>query len=324
MTPFEYIKATDAASAVALKLKFPNAQYIAGATNLVDLMKKNVANPSHLIDISRLELDEIEADEKGLRLGALAFNSTVAVNTDVARQYPLITKAIHAGASAQLRNMATIGGNLVQRTRCAYFYDTAMPCNKRQPGSGCGAAEGVNRMSAIFGASPACVAVHPSDLCVALAALDARVTVLGKNGSRVIPFADFHRLPGTTPELDTNLQPEEIITEVFVPANNFARHSYYLKLRDRASYAFALISVAAALEMDGSTIKKARLAFGGVAHKPWRATEAEAFLEGKTTAQFAEAAKMAVKNAQPLHDNGFKVKLLENAITVALQHASQR
>lgn len=259
------------------------AKFIAGGTNLIDLMKENVARPSRLIDITRLPLNRIEDIENGgLRLGALVTNADTAYNEQVETRYPLLSKAILAGASPQLRNMATNGGNLLQRTRCYYFYDTATPCNKREPGTGCPTIKGYNRIHAIFGTSEHCIATHPSDMCIALAALDAIARVTGQNGERTIPFDQFHRLPGDTPQLDTSLQTDEIITAIDLPAQGFADHHAYLKLRDHTSYAFALVSVAAALEMDGDNIKQARIALGGVAHKPWRNPEAEAMLNGKT------------------------------------------
>ncbi len=261
-------------------------------------MKENVARPTRLIDITHLPLRQIEETaDGGLRLGALATNTEVAYHPRVEQRYPLLASAILAGASPQLRNAASTGGNLLQRTRCYYFYDTGTPCNKRQPGSGCPAISGVNRIHAILGTSEHCIATHPSDMCVALAALAATVRVTGSKGERAIPFAEFHRLPGDTPHIDTNLGDDEIITAVDLPAESFARNYTYLKLRDRLSYAFALVSVAAALELDGDTIKQCRLALGGVAHKPWRDMEVEAFLRGKraTGEPFAEAARMLLK-----------------------------
>jgi len=247
------------------------AKFIAGGTNLIDLMKDDVERPSRLIDISRLPLKSVEeTSDGGLRIGALVPNSDLAWHPLIGQRYPLLSSAILAGASQQLRNMASTGGNLLQRTRCFYFYDTATPCNKREPGSGCSAIDGINRISAILGTSEACIATHPSDMCVALAALEARVHVAGPNGERVIAFNDFHRLPGNTPELDTNLQPNEVVIAVELPAQGFAKNHSYLKIRDRLSYAFALVSVAAALELEGGTIRQARLALGGVAHKPLR------------------------------------------------------
>lgn len=323
MQLFQYHRPTDTKEALSLFQKNEGAQYIAGATNLLDLMKKGVTSPAHLIDINRLPLRDINSNAQGLTIGALALNSDVAENSTVLAQHKLISQALLHGASPQLRNMATIGGNLLQRTRCPYFYDTALPCNKRAPGSGCAAKDGMNRGAAIFGASDACVAVHPSDLCVALAALDAQVLVQSANGERRIDFKDFHRLPGDSPERDNVLERGELVTGIFVPAHPFHRFAHYLKIRDRASYAFALVSVAAALHMDDNrTIKEARIALGGVAHKAWRAYEAEAFLKGKMYDEtvFREAAVLAMKAAKPLKHNAFKVKMAENAIELALSN----
>ena len=259
MIDFEYARASDVADAVRRIAADPKAKFIAGGTNLVDLMKVDVEQPSLLIDITRLPLKTVEETAGGgLRIGALVPNSDLAYHPLVQQRYPLLASAILAGASQQLRNMASTGGNLLQRTRCAYFYDTTTPCNKRQPGSGCSAIDGLNRGHAILGTSDACIAVHPSDMCVVLAALDAKVHVLGPAGERVIAFADFHRLPGDTPNVDTNLKPDEIITAVELPAKGFASNYSYLKIRDRLSYAFALVSIAAALELDGGTIKEVR------------------------------------------------------------------
>src|SRR5882762_3781374 len=276
MNNFAYSRAADVAEAVRQIAADPGAKLIAGGTNLIDLMKENVARPTRLIDISRLPLSRVEdTKDGGLRIGALVPNSDLAYHPQVEARYPLLASAILAGASAQLRNMASTGGNLLQRTRCAYFYDTVTPCNKREPGSGCSAIGGINRIHAILGASKDCIATHPSDMCVALAALDAKVRVTGPAGERVMAFGDFHRLPGSTPQTDTNLDPNEIVTAVELPARGFAANYSYLKIRDRLSYAFALVSVAAALELDGNAIKEGRLALGGVAHKPWRDLAAE-------------------------------------------------
>jgi xanthine dehydrogenase YagS FAD-binding subunit len=295
MINFDYIRTSSAKAAVDAKNKNASSQFIAGGTNLVDLMKKGVTTPEKLIDINGLPLKQITEDAKGISIGALALNSDVAEHPLIKLKYPLLVQALNAGASAQLRNMATIGGNIMQRTRCSYFYDVTMPCNKREPNSGCGALQGQNRMHAVFGTSEQCIAVHPSDMCVALAALDATVNITGTKGDRRILFADFHRLAGDTPELDNNLQKGELITSIHIPANKFNK-THYLKIRDRASYAFALVSVAAALEMSGSTIKNARLAMGGVAHKPWRLVDVEKFLIGKqaTKENFTAAANIAM------------------------------
>jgi xanthine dehydrogenase YagS FAD-binding subunit len=324
MNQFDYIRATTQQSAIGALAKDNGAAFLAGGTNLIDLMKKGVTAPSRLVDINNLPLVSVEKTANGIRIGALAKNSDVSEHALVIKDFPLLSMAFKAGASPQLRNMATVGGNMMQRTRCGYFYDTAMPCNKREPGTGCGAMGGYNRMHAIFGASDKCIAVHPSDMCVALAALDATVTVVGPKGERKIPFADFHRLPGDMPEKDNNLQKGELITGITIPNNNFAAHSYYLKIRDRASYAFALVSVAAALDIKGNTIQEARLAMGGVAHKPWRLTESEKALKGQpaTEASFQKAAEIAMKNAKGYGFNNFKLKMAPNAIVEALRSAS--
>ncbi len=324
MRPFKYTKAADAAAAVQAVSATSNSNFLAGGTNLLDLMKEDVMRPTELVDISRLGLAQIKSVNGGLSLGALAKNTDTANHPLVRQNYPLLSQAILAGASGQIRNMATNGGNLNQRTRCPYFYDTAMPCNKREPNSGCGALEGINRNHAIFGWSDKCVAVYPSDMAVALAALDAVVKVQGKDGkTRPIPFADYHRLPGNEPEKDNNLLHGELITEIELPKNNFADRSYYLKVRDRASYAFALVSVAAAIETKGKIVNNVRIALGGVAHKPWRAFEAEKFLKGKIAdeEQFKLAADAEMKAAKPLEHNKFKVELGRRAIVRALQMA---
>ena len=322
MINFEYIRANTAKGAIDAAIKNTSAKFIAGGTNLVDLMKKGVTAPQRLIDINPLPLKDISSNAKGLSIGALVPNSVAAENNLVKEKYPLLAMALNAGASAQLRNMATVGGNMMQRTRCPYFYDTTMPCNKRQPQSGCGAIAGYNRMHAIFGASEKCIAVHPSDMCVALAALNATVMVSGAKGEKKIAFTDFHRLPGDTPELDTNLQADELITGIHIPANRFNK-SYYLKVRDRLSYAFALVSVAVALEVVDGTIKSASIAMGGVAHKPWRLTEVEKYLIGKSTTVnvFKDAADMALTGAKTYQHNEFKVKLGKLAIVEALTKA---
>jgi xanthine dehydrogenase YagS FAD-binding subunit len=324
MTPFAYTRAQDVGSAVAALSQERTARVIAGGTNLVDLMKENVERPTRLIDITKLDLKRIEdTADGGLRLGALCTNAQTAYDERVRARYPLLAKTILAGATPQLRNMATNGGNLLQRTRCYYFYDVATPCNKREPGSGCGALNGVNRIHAILGASEHCIAVHPSDMCVALAALDAVVQVEGAGGKRAIAFADFHRLPGDTPHIDNVLAADEIITAIDLPQQGYAQHYAYLKLRDRTSYAFALVSVAAALEMDGDTIRHARIALGGVAHKPWRVPDAEARLEGRAASadNFLEAANAYVHGARGRGGNTFKIELARRAIQRALEQA---
>jgi xanthine dehydrogenase YagS FAD-binding subunit len=325
MNAFSYTRADDVATAVDQITSNGAARFIAGGTNLIDLMKENVERPNRLIDINRIPLRQIESHAGGLRLGALVTNTDVAYHPEIERRYPLLSKAILAGASPQLRNMATVGGNLMQRTRCYYFYDTATLCNKRQPGTGCSAMNGFNRIHAILGTSEECIAVHPSDMCIALAALEAVVQVTGPGGDRAIPFADFHRLPGDTPHIDTNLHPDELITAVDLPAKGFAEHHAYLTIRDRASYAFALVSIAAALEMDGDRIKEARLALGGVAHKPWRDRKAEALLHGQsaTRENFQQAADALLRDAKAFGHNSFKIKLARRAIVRALSQAAR-
>ncbi|TGE25858.1 xanthine dehydrogenase family protein subunit M [Hymenobacter aquaticus] len=324
MNQFQYVRPTKAQAAIEAVAKDANATFIAGGTNLVDLMKRGIATPQKLVDINRLPLARIDHDPGKLRIGALALNSAVADDKQVRERQPLLALALNAGASAQLRNMATVGGNMLQRTRCSYFYDLTMPCNKREPGSGCGALEGINRMHAIFGFSDKCIAVHPSDMSVALVALDATVLVTGPKGERTIPFADFHRLPGDTPEKDTNLERGELITAVDIPDGPFTKHVHYQKVRERASYAFALLSVAAALDIENNTIKAARLAMGGVAHKPWRLTAAEQSLVGKpaTEATFRQAAEVAMQGAKAFKHNAYKLKLAPNTIIQALKTAA--
>lgn len=323
MRPFDYVRAEDDEKALA-ELAKSGAALIGGGTNLLDLMKEDVARPTRLVDVNRLKHHRIEAlSDGGLRLGALATNAETAYSPLVAEGFPLIAKAILAGASAQIRNMATNGGNLLQRTRCHYFYDVATPCNKRTPGSGCSAIGGENRQHAILGASPSCIAVHPSDLCVALAALDAKVVVVGPHGERAIAFADFHRLPEDTPERDTNLANDELITSIDVPAASAGLRAAYLKVRDRQSFAFALVSVAAALRIDGGVVTDARVALGGVAHKPWRVADAEKLLVGKVAdrASFGLAADRLLRGATGYGKNDFKVPLAKRAIVRALEEA---
>jgi xanthine dehydrogenase YagS FAD-binding subunit len=328
MDAISYERASDVAGAIRAAQQ-PGTMYIGGGTNLLDLMKGGVTRPLKLVDITRIRgLDTVMTlPDGGLRIGALARNSDAANHAWVRERYPLLSQALLAGASAQLRNMATVGGNLMQRTRCPYFYDTAFTqCNKRQPGSGCAAIEGHNRTHAIVGASTQCIAVNPSDMSVALVALDAIVRVSGPQGERVVPFAEFHRLPGDRPDLDTTLQAGELITAVDLPPPVFSDHAHYLKVRDRASYAFALVSVAAALQLDGNTVKSARIALGGIAHKPWRASVAEQMLAGQplTDATLKSAAAAALRDAQPLRDNRFKVELAQNAIVRAVNQAAGR
>lgn len=327
MNPFTYHRASDTADAVrSLRPDAgPCTMPIAGGTNLVDLMKHGIERPERLVDLGGLPLARIEPtpDGAGLRLGALCTNAETADHPEVASRYPLVAQAILSGASPQLRNMATNGGNLLQRTRCYYFYDPAVPCNKREPGSGCPARTGVNRIHAILGHSEHCIAVHPSDFCVALAALEAIVVVEGPDGERTIPFEDFHRLPGDTPHVETDLRPGEVIVAVDLPERGFADRSTYLKVRDRESYAFALVSVAAALSLDGDTVTEARLALGGVAHKPWRDREAEELLTGRPTTResFAAAADRVVDGAEGFGGNDFKIELARRAVVRALEDA---
>jgi len=326
MINFAYTRASDIGDAVRQIAADPAAKFIAGGTNLIDLMKENVTRPSRVIDITHLPLNRIEETENGgLRIGALVPNSDLAYHPQIAARYPLLASALLAGASAQLRNMASTGGNLLQRTRCLYFYDTATPCNKREPGSGCSAIGGINRMHAILGTSEHCIATHPSDTCVALAALAAQVLATGTNGERGIPFADFHRLPGDAPHIDTNLRADEIITAIELPRKGFANHYTYLKIRDRLSYAFALVSVAAGLELEGDTIKEARLALGGVAHKPWRNRDAEARLAGApaTRESFQHAAEIVLREARGFGHNDFKIELARRAVVRALTQAAR-
>jgi len=326
MRPFKFIQASDPSKASQAVAANVDAHFIAGGTNLLDLMKEGVARPMELVDISRLSLSQIKSAGNFISVGALARNTETANHPLIRQNFPLLTQAILAGASAQIRNMATNGGNLMQRTRCSYFYDVAMPCNKREPGSGCGAMEGINKNHAIFGWSDKCVAVNPSDMNVALAALDAVITVQGSAGKqRTIPIADFHRLPGDQPQNDNTLEHGELISsiEIPLPSSALGSHSYYLKVRDRASYAFALVSVAAGFEVKGGMIQKVGIALGGVSHKPWRAVEAEKLLRGKRPTQdvFVAAAEAEMKNAKPLAHNGFKVELAKRAMILAFRKA---
>ncbi len=325
MNNFEYSRAVDIADAVRQIGTDPAAKFIAGGTNLVDLMKYDVERPARLIDITHLPLKTIEETrDGGVRVGALVPNSDLAYHPLIETRYPLLSSAILAGASAQLRNMASTGGNLLQRTRCFYFYDVATPCNKREPGSGCAAINGINRINAILGTSEACIATHPSDMCVALAALEAKVQVAGPSGERIVAFEDFHRLPGDRPDRDNNLAPNEIVTAIELPPRGFAANYSYLKIRDRLSYAFALVSVAAALELDGGRIEEARLALGGVAHKPWRDRNAEGALRGETPdrAAFAKAAELLLRDAKGFSHNAFKIDLARRAIVRTLRQAA--
>jgi xanthine dehydrogenase YagS FAD-binding subunit len=321
---FSYVRPSAVAEAV--RAVGIDGKFIAGGTNLVDLMKYDVERPARLVDVARIPgLDRIEAlPGGGLRIGALVTNSALAYDERVQRDYPLLSRTILSGATPQLRNVATTGGNLLQRTRCYYFYDAGTPCNKREPGTGCPARGGVNRIHAILGTSEHCIATHPSDMCVALAALEATVQVAGPGGERAIPMAVFHRLPGDRPEIDTTLAADEIVTAVDLPAPRFPRHFSYLKLRDRLSYAFALVSVAVGLEMEGDTVREARIALGGVAHKPWRVPEAEALLRGRAAGReaFDAAAERLLQGAQGQGHNDFKIELARRAIRRALAQAA--
>lgn len=326
MIEFRYTRARDVADALRQAADDPSVKFIAGGTNLLDLMKMDVERPTRLVDISRLALDTIEeTSDGGLLIGAMVRNSDAAYHPLVESRYPVLSSALLAGAAAQLRNMATMGGNLLQRTRCYYFFDTAMPCNKREPGRGCSAIDGVNRIHAILGASEYCIATHPSDMCVALAMLEAKIHVTGTAGDRVIDIADFHRLPGDTPQRDTSLEPGEIVTAIELPPQGFARNHTYLKIRDRLSFAFALVSVAAGLDMDGETIREARFALGGVAPKPWRDAAAEAVLRGRTPGEavFARAAELLLRDAKPHAHNAFKIELARRGILRALWQAAR-
>jgi len=327
MNPFTYTRAADPQQATQASAANASAKFLAGGTNLIDLMKMGVERPTQLVDVNRLPLAQVQElpNGGGVRIGALARNSDVAEHPLIVQRYPVLSQALLAGASPQLRNLATTGGNLLQRTRCYYFYDPAFPqCNKRQPGSGCGALDGFNRIHAILGQSEQCIATNPSDMNVALAALDAVVQVQGAKGTRSIAIADFHRLPGNTPNIDTNLQADELITAVDLPAIPFATRSHYLKVRDRASYAFALVSVAAALDVQNGKINAARVALGGVAHKPWRAQRAEAVLVGQAVGEktFRAAAEAELAPVKGYKHNSFKIELAKRAIVRALSTVS--
>lgn len=324
MNRFDYARASDVAEAVRDGAG-DHVRYLAGGTNLIDLMKENVERPARIVDINRLDLHRItERDDGGLRLGALATNADTAYDSRIEERYPLLSSAILAGASPQLRNAATNGGNLNQRTRCYYFYDTATPCNKREPGSGCGALGGVNRIHAILGASPSCIATHPSDMCVALAALKAKVQVTGHEGDRTIAFEDYHRLPGDEPWRDNTLKLGELVTAIDLPPEDFSTNYTYLKLRDRLSYAFALVSVAVAMRIEDGRIADLRIALGGVAHKPWRRAEAEDAIrnEAPGAKAFDTAARALLAGAAGQGQNDFKIALARKAIVRALEQAA--
>jgi len=332
MNNFAYLKASTVKDAVHNADRDEKSAFIAGGTNIIDLWKYDLSHPKTLIDITQLEecRSVIERADGGLRLGALVTNADTAYHPVVENRYPVLSKAILAGASGQIRNMATDGGNLLQRTRCYYFYDAKAPCNKRIPGSGCSAIKGYNRIHAILGTSEQCIAVFPSDMCVGLAALEPTINVAGPQGERAIPFSDFHRLPGDTPEFDNNLRRGELITSIDLPAKGFEKNYSYLKLRDRHSYAFALVSVATGLELDGERIVEARIALGGVAHKPWRVPEAEEFLRDKpaNAESFSAAADIILRGAVGYKHNEFKIELAKRAIVrnglMALNPDAQR
>ncbi len=325
MRPFSYTRPTTVEDAINAYVQGSDTSFLGGGTNLLDLMKMGVARPAHLVDINKLPLINIEEHEGGVRIGAMVTNTDAANHELIRTRYPVLSESILAGASPQLRNKATMGGNLLQRTRCFYFYDPSyQECNKRVPGSGCAAKQGYNRIHAILGASEECIATHPSDMCVALVALDATVQVKGPKGQRSIPMTDFHRLPGNTPQIDTNLHPGELITAIDLPAIPYAKRSTYLKVRDRNSYAFALVSVAAVMEVDeNGAIRRSHIALGGVAHKPWRAVKAERVLAGKRPdeATLRAAADAELVGAKPYHDNAFKVELARRAIVRAVTTA---
>lgn len=326
MTPFSYARAGDAAEAVRLGAE-PMASYLGGGTNLVDLMRETIARPSALVDVTGLSARIDDSADGGLRIGAATRNTALASHPAVRARYPVLSRAIVAGASAQIRNMATVGGNLLQRTRCTYFYDDdGARCNKRTPGEGCDAVLGFNRIHAILGASPSCVATHPSDMCVALAALDAVVHLQGAGGERRLPMTELHRLPGDRPDLDTVLEPGELITAVELPALPSAARSTYRKVRDRSSYAFALVSVAAVLELGGGQVKDVRIALGGVAHKPWRARQAEDALRGRaaTAESFSAAVAAELASAVPLSHNEFKIELARRTVVAVLTELTEQ
>jgi xanthine dehydrogenase YagS FAD-binding subunit len=331
MHTFEFIRPADPAAAIATAAQSKTAQqgadvrFMGGGTTLIDLMKLNVETPDRVLDINRLPFDKIEVTpDGGLKIGAMARNSDLAYHATVQRDYAVLSQAILQGASAQIRNMATVAGNLLQRTRCVYFRDTAMPCNKREPGSGCPAITGHNRTLAILGTSDQCIATNPSDMCVALAALDATIHIQGPKGTRAVAFGDFHLLPGNTPQRETVLEPGDLITHVTLPPPLSGSKHLYLKLRDRASYEFALASAAVVLTIAGGNIRRARIALGGVGTKPWRSPEAEAALTGKPAndATFRQAAEAALRNAKPQSENKFKIELAKRCLTYALRTAA--
>ena len=319
MTPFSYARAEDAPAAIALAAT-TGSKYLAGGTNLVDLMREGIEQPAALVDVTGLSRTITVQDDGGLLIGAAVTNTALAAHRHVRSHFPMLARAILSGASGQIRNVATVGGNILQRTRCGYFYDATARCNKRAPGAGCDAVGGFNRIHAVLGASSACVATHPSDMAVALAALDAVVHLAGPQGTRTLPFVDFHLLPGDTPDMETMLHPGELIVAIELPALGLAAHSTYRKVRDRASYAFALVSVAAALDLVDGRISDVRLALGGVAPKPWRARRAEEMLRGQpvSAAVFQAAATAELADAAPLRDNGFKIELARRTMFAVL------
>ena len=325
MKDFSYSRASTSQQALTLIATLPNAKFLGGGTNLVDLMRENIEQPDSLIDITRLPSTGIAESADGISIGAEVRNTAVANHPLIRQRYPVLSQAILFGASGQIRNMATVGGNIMQRTRCYYFYDEASKCNKRNPGAGCDAIGGFNRIHAILGASEHCIATHPSDMCVALAALDATVHVSGPNGDRTTPFEGFHFLPGDTPHVETALRPNELIVSVELPSLPFAKHSRYRKVRDRASYAFALVSVAAALEIESGTVSNVRLALGGLAPKPWRAYEAEKVLLGAEAnpETFRRAAEAELSRARGFRDNSFKIELAKRTIASVLSELAE-
>lgn len=326
MKELTYLRPEDASAAVSAVAEDPRACFLGGGTNLVDHLKLGVATPTTVVDVSRLPMDDIESDEALTRIGANVRNSDLAASSVVRRDFPVLTRALLAGASGQIRNQATTGGNLLQRTRCVYFQDVTTPCNKRDPGSGCSALEGYGRYNALLGTSESCVATHPSDMAVAMAALDAEVVVLGPDGERRIPIGDLHTLPGHHPEVETTLAHGELITGVELRSTHLSRHSTYVKARDRASYAFALVSVAGALELDGDTVRDVRIVWGGVAHKPWRATRAEELLRGRGFSEEAvrEAAAEELRDAVTTEDNAFKVDMVANVTALVMKQLAAK
>lgn len=325
MRNFTYDRAETIENAVSLLGRNTSAKFLGGGTNLTDLMRENIEQPDALVDVTHLSKEIEELESGAVRIGAAVKNTALANNEIVRERFPFLSQAILFGASGQIRNMATVGGNILQRTRCYYFYDDAAKCNKREPNSGCDAIGGFNRIHAILGTSDACIATHPSDMCVALAALDAKIFVEDAGGKREINFNDFHKLPADAPHIETELKDGELITHIEIPRNDFAANSIYRKVRDRASYAFALVSVAAALEVEGNEIKNIRIALGGVAHKPWRAFEAENFLSGKeaTEENFRAAAETELKAAKGFGHNDFKIELAKRTITSALRELAE-